>query len=62
VPLSAIVVFLWVVEFVSSLFPHLNSRVGGFTERLFLGSVLLWLGAVSAYLSTHLGTLEKAKE
>jgi hypothetical protein len=62
VPLSVIVVVLWVVEFISSLVPHLNSRVGGFTERLFLGSVLLWLGVVSAYLATHLRTLEKAKE
>ena len=33
--------------------PHLNSRIGGLTERLFLGSVLLWIGVVSALLYKH---------
>jgi hypothetical protein len=54
-PLSIIVMVLWAVEFgLPFLFPHLNSRIGGLTERLFLGSVLLWVGVVSAYLTIHL--------
>jgi hypothetical membrane protein len=51
-PLAVIVVLLWAVEFaLPFIFPHLNARVGGLTERLFLGSVLLWIGTVSAYLA-----------
>jgi hypothetical protein len=54
-PVSVIVVVLWVVEFgLPFVSPHLNSRIGGLTERLFLGSVLLWLGVVSAYLAMHI--------
>jgi len=54
-PLSIIVVVIWVVEFgLPFTFTHLNSRIGGLTERLFLGSVLLWIGVVSAYLATHM--------
>jgi len=30
-----------------------GSHIGGLTERLFLGSVLLWILYVSAYLATH---------
>lgn len=33
--------------------PHFASRVGGLTERLFLGSVLLWIGVVSVYAARH---------
>jgi hypothetical protein len=52
-PLSTIVIVIWAVEFgLPFLLPHLNSRIGGLTERLFLGSVLLWIGVVSAYLIT----------
>jgi hypothetical membrane protein len=51
-PMTVIVVLLWVVEFaLPFIFPHLNARVGGLIERLFLGSVLLWIGTVSAYLA-----------
>jgi len=32
-------------------FGTLSTRIGGLTERLFLGSVLLWVGYVSAYLA-----------
>ena len=49
-PLSIIVVVFLVLFF----FVHLNSQIGGLTERLFLGSVLLWIGVVSAYLATHM--------
>jgi hypothetical membrane protein len=46
-PLSLIVILFWVVEFgLPFVFPHLNARIGGLTERLFLGSVLLWIGTV----------------
>ena len=53
-PFSIIILVLWAVEFgLPFLLPHLNSRIDGLTERLFLGSVLLWIGAVSAYLITR---------
>ena len=52
-PLSVIVIIFWVIEFgLPFIVPHLNARIGGLTERLFLASVLLWLGTVSAYLAT----------
>lgn len=51
-PLSVLAVVLWLVEFLPPFVaPHLNAHIGGLTERLFLGSVLLWIGAVSAYLA-----------
>jgi len=54
-PLSIIVIVLWIIEFgLPFLLPHLNAHVGGLTERLFLGSVLLWLAVVSTYLATRL--------
>ena len=53
-PLAVIVVICWVIEFgVPFVVPHLNEKIGGLTERLFLGSVLLWIGACSAYLVTR---------
>jgi hypothetical membrane protein len=33
--------------------PHFAGRIGGLTERIFLGSVLLWMAVVSAYLIRH---------
>jgi hypothetical membrane protein len=60
-PLSIIVVVLLVVDLGLFFFAHLNSRIGGLTERFFLGSVLLWIGIVSAYLATH-GQQTKAWE
>jgi hypothetical protein len=54
-PLSLIVVIFWTIEFgIPFLSPHLNTLIGGLTERLFLGSVLLWIGITSAYLATHM--------
>ena len=51
-PLSVIVIVLWVVEFgLAFLAPHLNGRIGGLTERLFLGSALLWIGVASGSLA-----------
>jgi hypothetical protein len=60
-PLSVIVVVLWVIEFgLPFAFPHINGRIGGLTERLFLGSVLLWIGLVSSYFATHMRPTETA--
>lgn len=54
-PLSEVVIVCWVIEFaLPFVAPHLNTRIGGLTERLFLGSVLLWIGSVSGYLATHI--------
>jgi hypothetical protein len=59
--LSMIVVASWAVEFLLPFVtPHLNAEIGGLTERIFLGGVLLWVGIVSGYFATHLksrGTL-----
>jgi Protein of unknown function (DUF998) len=53
-PLSEIVVLFWIIEFILPIaFPHLNGSIGGLTERLFLGSVLLWIGVVSFFLTKH---------
>ena len=55
IPLSVIVLVLWIIEFgLPFASPHLNGRIGGLTERLFLGSVLLWIGFVSSYFATHM--------
>ncbi len=57
--LAMIVVVLWAIEFgLPFLLPHLNSRIGGITERLFLGSILLWIGVISAYFATHLSRIK----
>jgi hypothetical protein len=54
-PLSIIVIIFWAIEFgLPFVLPHLNAHIGGLTERLFLGSVLFWIGVVSAYLATHM--------
>jgi len=52
-PLSVLAVILWIIEFLSFIAPHLNASIGGLIERLFLGSVLFWIGTVSAYLAMH---------
>ena len=55
IPLSVIVLVLWIIEFgLPFASPRLNGRIGGLTERLFLGSVLLWIGLVSSYFATHI--------
>jgi len=61
IPLSVIVLVLWFIEFgLPFASPHLNGRIGGLTERLFLGSVLLWIGLVSSYFATHMRLTETA--
>jgi len=58
-PLSIIVIIFWAIEFgVPFVFPHINAHIGGVTERLFLGAVLLWIGIVSAYIATHMHPTE----
>ena len=53
-PLGILSFLLLVVELGQELFVHhLNSSIGGLIERLFLGSVLLWIAVVSGYLATH---------
>jgi hypothetical membrane protein len=48
VGLGALSVFLLFLELgLPFVAPHLAARVGGLTERLFLGSVLMWIGIVS---------------
>ncbi|MGI0092218.1 MAG: DUF998 domain-containing protein [Nitrososphaerales archaeon] len=50
IALSLLAVILCVIEVGLPLFaPHLSSRIGGLAERLFLGSVLAWMGFVSAF-------------
>ncbi len=62
-PLGVLSLLLFVVELpVEILFPHLNARVGGLTERLFLGSVFLWIAVVSGYLATHVRMLTEHVE
>lgn len=52
VPLAALSILLCVVDLgLPFVAPHLNSRIGGLTERLFLGSVLLWFLLVSLVLA-----------
>ena len=49
-PLAVLAVVLFVAEFFGAAVPGLNSSYGGLTERLFLGSVLLWIGSVSVMM------------
>lgn len=52
-PLSVIVLIFWAIDFGLPFLSKLNARVGGLAERVFLASVLLWIGIVSAYLATR---------
>jgi hypothetical protein len=52
VPLGLVSILLCFVDIgLPFVAPHLAGRVGGLTERLFLGSVLLWIFGVSLYLA-----------
>jgi hypothetical membrane protein len=54
VSIAVIAVSLMMVVFgLPFVAPHLASRIGGMTERLFLGSVLLWMAVVSGHLATR---------
>jgi hypothetical membrane protein len=55
-PLSFIVVILFVVELAGGfLLPRVAAHYGGLIERLFLGSILGWMLAVSVYLARSPG-------
>ena len=50
-PLAVIAVILCVIVVIApSITPGLNSNYGGLIERLFLGTLLVWIGTVSAFL------------
>lgn len=50
-PISVMaVVFCLLQLLVPSVAPHFATRYGGLIERLFLGSVLLWITAISAFM------------
>jgi hypothetical protein len=50
-PISALAVVLCLVELLAPFFtPHLASQFGGLIERIFLGTVLLWMSAISVYM------------
>ena len=54
IPLGGIALLLLAVELLAGfIVPRLAADVGGLTERLFLGSVLLWMFLVSVYLVTR---------
>jgi hypothetical protein len=55
-PIGALAVVLCLVWLLAPfLAPHLASQFGGLIERIFLGTVLLWTSAISAYMlgDTH---------
>jgi hypothetical membrane protein len=58
-PLAAIAVVLCLAELLGGLAPGLNANYGGLIERLFLGSVLLWIGSVSAVMLARPGAAER---
>ena len=54
IALAVIVLFFWAAEFfMPFVAPHIVTRFGGLLERLFLGSVLLWILGVSIYMVGH---------
>lgn len=64
VPLATLSLVLCVVELLAGVVAHgFLSNNGGLVERLFLGSVLLWVGAVSAMmLATPLRGMAKPSD
>jgi len=49
-PVAAIAVLFLVLLFgLPFILPHLASRIGGVTERVLIGSVLVWMLAISTY-------------
>lgn len=52
VPLAVLAVVTCLLELgLPFVAPHLAGRIGGLTERIFLGSVLLWILTVSLFLA-----------
>jgi hypothetical membrane protein len=53
-PISVLVVVFCLLEvLIPIVTPHLAAHFGGFFERLFLGTMLVWIAAISAYMLTH---------
>jgi len=53
-PISVVAVILCILELFGGFFaPHLSADYGGLVERLFLGSVLLWMATVSSFMLTR---------
>lgn len=49
-PLSYLVVLFLLIDLALPLvLPHFDSNIGGLVERLFLGSLLLWIAVLSTY-------------
>ena len=62
VPLSYLAVVLMVVELLGGfVLPGVSKHYGGVIERLFLASVLIWIGAVSLVMLTGPKAREAAK-
>src|ERR1035438_3408897 len=51
-PIAVVAVLFLVLLFgLPFILPHLASRIGGVTERVLIGSVLVWMLAVSTYMA-----------
>lgn len=61
--LSGIAVLSWAIEFgLPFVLPHFANKIAGLTERLFLGSVLLWIFAISLYMVTRRSVIENVAQ
>lgn len=50
-PISALAVVFCLLELLAPFVtPHLAAHFGGFFERLFLGTLLIWIATISAYM------------
>ncbi len=55
-PVALLAALLCLAELgLPSIAPHFTLRFGGLVERIFLGSVLLWVGSISAFMLRKAG-------
>ena len=53
-PIAVLAVVFCLLELLTPFFtPHLSTRFGGLFERMFLGTMLAWIAAISAYMLKH---------
>ncbi|MGD0645194.1 MAG: DUF998 domain-containing protein, partial [Candidatus Bathyarchaeia archaeon] len=53
-PIAAMAIVFCLLELLTPFFtPHLAAHFGGLLERIFLGTILAWIAAISAYLLRH---------
>ena len=53
-PIAMLAVVFCMLELLTPFFaPHLAAHFGGFFERIFLGTMLVWIAAISAYMLMH---------